>query len=188
VIPYSRYGKYAAMAIFLAVAMVACHKQEQAVVGVAKTAVDAEHKAQANARANASELENQRAQMERIPLPTKSLYINVRDVAAWANPFLTVNADSLTLSYFPTDTPPTTGTKAAKQAATRRREVQLHPDDLAETLVALSPEAWRYGRVIAVAESATAKPKERPNVRRNVETAMQKLSDLGIVVNEWPVR
>jgi hypothetical protein len=72
--------------------------------------------------------------------------------------------------------------------AARRQEVQLRPADLAEALIALPPSAWRYGRVIAVAESPLADPKARPKVRRNVEAAIQQLNDLGIVVEEWPTR
>ena len=72
--------------------------------------------------------------------------------------------------------------------AARRQEIQFRPADLAKALVALPPGAWRYGRVIAVAESPSPRPKDRPKVRRNVEAAIQKLNDLGIVVEEWPTR
>jgi len=59
---------------------------------------------------------------------------------------------------------------------------------LAEALIALPPGAWRYGRVIAVAESPLASRKDRPKVRRNLEAIIQRLNDLGIVVEEWPTR
>jgi hypothetical protein len=52
----------------------------------------------------------------------------------------------------------------------------------------LPPTAWRYGRVIAVAEAPGASRKERPKIRRNVEAAIQQLNDLGILVEEWPAR
>jgi hypothetical protein len=42
--------------------------------------------------------------------------------------------------------------------------------------------------VVSVAESPLASRKDRPKVRRNVEAAIQKLNDLGIVVEEWPAR
>jgi hypothetical protein len=64
----------------------------------------------------------------------------------------------------------------------------LRPADLGKAIAAIPPGAWRYGRVIAVAESPLAAPKDRPKVRRNVETTIQKLNDLGIVVEEWPGR
>jgi hypothetical protein len=72
--------------------------------------------------------------------------------------------------------------------AARRQEVQLRPADLADALIALPPGAWRYGRVVAVAESPLASRKDRPKVRRNVAAAIQQLNDLGVVVEEWPSR
>ena len=72
--------------------------------------------------------------------------------------------------------------------AARRQEIQLRPADLANAVVALPAGAWRYGRVIAVAESPLASPKNRPKLRRNVEAAIQQLNDLGLVVEEWPSR
>jgi len=64
----------------------------------------------------------------------------------------------------------------------------LRPADLADALIALPPGAWRYGRVVAVAESPLASRKDRPKVRRNVAAAIQQLNDLGVVVEEWPSR
>ena len=63
------------MALLLAVSLAACHKEEQAVVGVAQKAANAEHQAQATA----TEREQERAELEEIPLPTKSLYIDVHE-------------------------------------------------------------------------------------------------------------
>ena len=72
--------------------------------------------------------------------------------------------------------------------AARRQELQLRPGELADAVVALPPGAWRYGRVIAVAEDPGASPKDRPQIRRNVEAAIQQLNDLGVVVQEWQPR
>jgi hypothetical protein len=72
--------------------------------------------------------------------------------------------------------------------AARRQELQLRPSDLDQAIVAIPAGAWRYGRVIAVAESPSAAPKDRPKVRRNVEAVIQQLNDLGVVVEEWPSR
>ena len=153
---------------------------------VAQTALNAELKAQAAA----SEIDRQRADLARIPLPTKSLYVDVHEPSAWANPFLSVDADSLNLRITLVDANTSTlgqGSMLRPEAA-RRQEIQLRPADLAEALIALPPGAWRYGRVIAVAESPLAARKDRPKVRRNVETAIQKLNDLGIIVEEWPTK
>jgi hypothetical protein len=123
-------------------------------------------------------------------LPTKSLYVDVHEPGAWANPFLSVDADMLNLRVTMADANPSTvgqGTMLRPEAA-RRQEMQLRLNDLADALVALPPGAWRYGRVIAIAESPLASRKDRPKVRRNVEAAIQQLNDLGIVVEEWPSR
>ena len=170
----------------LGLSLVGCHKEEQAVVGVAQNAAHAEQRAQDAA----SKGDQQRAALSRIPLPTKSLYVDVHEPGAWANPFLSVDADSLNLRVTMADANPSpvgAGTMLRPEAA-RRQEVELRPGDLAEALIALPPAAWRYGRVIAIAESPLASRKDRPKVRRNVEAAIQQLNDLGIVVEEWPAR
>jgi hypothetical protein len=178
------------LALLLVVALVACHKEEQAVVGVAQHAVSAEHRAEAAAQASATVRDQQRAALANIPLPTKSLYVDVHEPGAWANPFLSVDADRLNLRVTMADANPSSlgqGTMLRPEAA-RRQEIQLRPADLAEALIALPPGAWRYGRVIAIAESPLANRKDRPKVRRNVEAAIQQLNDLDIVVEEWPAR
>src|ERR1700742_4934650 len=81
------------MALLLLVALVACHKEEQAVEGVAQKAANAERQAQQKATLR----DQQRAQLARIPLPTKSLYIDVHEPGAWANPFLSIETDTLDL-------------------------------------------------------------------------------------------
>ncbi len=178
------------MALLLAVTLIACQKEEQAVVGVAQNAVNAEHQAQAAAQASATERDQQRAELSRIPLPTKSMYVDVHEPGAWVNPFLSVDAGMLTLRVTMADANPSSlgqGTLLRPEAA-RRQEIQLRPNDLAAALTALPPGAWHYGRVIAVAESPLANRKDRPKVRRNEEAAIQLLNDLGIVVEEWPAR
>jgi hypothetical protein len=190
VIPRAQIKVIAALALPLAMALSACHKEEQAVVGVAQNAVNAEHKAQAAAQENAIARDQQRAAMTLIPLPTKSMYVDVHEPGAWANPFLSVNADTLNLRITLADANPSAvgqGTML-RPAAARRQEIQLRPADLAQALIALPPGAWRYGRVIAVAEPPLASPKDRPKLRRNVEAVIQQLNDLGIVVEEWPAR
>ena len=174
------------MSLLLVVAVAACHKEEEAVVGVAQNAANAEHKAQVFA----TERDQQRAALDLIPLPTKSMYVDVHEPGAWENPFLSVDAGSLTLRVTMADANTSSlgqGTLLRPEAA-RRQEVQLRPADLAQALIALPSGVWPYGRVIAVAESPLASHKDRPKVRRNIEAAIKELSDLGIVVEEWPTR
>jgi hypothetical protein len=176
----------AAIALLFVLGVAACNKSEQAVQGVAQTAANAEHKVQAAATLR----DQQRAQLGAIPLPTKSLYIDIREPGAWQNPFLSVDADTLDLRINLADANPSPvgeGTMLRPQAA-RRQEVQLRPGELAEAVVALPAGAWRYGRVIVVAEAPGANSKDRLKIRRNVEAAIQLLNDLGVVVEEWPGR
>ena len=178
--------QFSASGVLLLFCLSACHKEEQAVAGVAKNAVSAQQKAQAFA----TRLDQERAQLDRIPLPTKSMYIDVREPANWANPFLSVDADSIDLRVIMADANPSLvgqGSMMRPEAA-RRQEIQVRPADLADALTALPPGAWHYGRVVAVAESPLASKKDRPKLRRNVEEVIRQLNDLGVVVDEWPAR
>lgn len=172
------------MSLLLAVSLMGCHKEEQAVAGVAQKAENAEQKAQAAATLR----DQQRAALEHIPLPTKSLYVDIHEPSQWANPFLTVEANVLDLRIILADANTSSlgaGTMLRPTAA-RRHEMQIRPDDLARAIIALPDSAWRYGRVVAVAEAPGASAKDRPAIRRNEEAAIQQLNDLGIVVEEWP--
>jgi hypothetical protein len=173
------------MAALLAIAISACHKEEQAVVGVARNAARAEQQAQANA----TERDSERAALAKIPLPTKSLYLNVHDPSQWENPFLSADAEFLDLRVTMADanTTPGEGSLLRPEAA-RHQELQIRLADLPSAMVALPARDWPYGRVVAVAESPEADRKKRPAVRRNVEAAIQRLNDLGVVVEEWPGR
>jgi len=181
-----KFKGIAALALFLPGVLVACHREEQAVEGVAQNAVNAEKKAQASATALAQE----RAQLGQIPLPTKSLYIDVREPAQWHNPFLAVGPDTISLRVLVGDenTNPGGQSSLLRPEAARRQELQLRPDDLDKAIVAIPPSAWHYGRVVAIAESPQTTPADRAKVRRNVEFAIRRLNDLGIVVEEWPSR
>ena len=178
------------MAGLLIVCLIACHKEEQAVVGAAKSAVNAEHQAQAAAQARATARDLQRDELSRVPLPTKSLYIDVHDPSAWHNPFLAIGPDMITLRVEQADANPSDLGKGTllRPVAARRQEVQIRLSSLADAMAALPQGAWPYGRVVAVAELPGVSGKERPKIRRNVEAAIQQLNDLGIVVEEWPTR
>jgi hypothetical protein len=117
------------------------------------------------------------------------MYVDIHEPSAWANPYLSVGAEMISLRITLADANPSMvgeGTML-RPAAARRQELQLRPADLAKAVSAIPPSAWRYGRVVAVEESSAA-AKDRPKVRRNVEAAIQQLNDLGIVVEEWPGR
>lgn len=174
------------MGLLLAFSLAACHKEEQAVAGVAQKAANAERQVQAAETLR----DQQRAQLAHIPLPTKSLYVDIHEPSAWANPFLSVEADMIDLQITLEDANPSTvgqGTML-RPAAARREEIKVRPADLPKAVIALPDGAWRYGRVVAVAEAPGSPSKVRPQIRRNVEAAIQQLNDLGVVVEEWPSR
>lgn len=176
----------AAIGLLLPIALVACRKEERAVEGVAQNAVKAEQQAQAKE----SQLDLDRAQLEQIALPTKSLYIDIHEPSRWSNPFLVVGPENFTLRILLADANTSNvgqGTILRPESA-RRQELQLRPADLDKAIVAIPAGAWHYGRVIAIAELPEAPAKDRAQVRRNLEAAIQDLNNLGLVVQEWPSR
>lgn len=174
------------LALLSCLSLAACHRGEQEVAGVAQKAANAEQRVKA---AN-SLRDQQRAQLEQIPLPTKSLYVDIHDPSQWNNPFLTVEGDSIDLRIVLKDTYTGAGAQDAmlRPSAARRQELQIRLADLPRAIASLPPEAWQYGRVVAVAEAPNASLADRPAIRRNVEAAIQQLNDLGVVVDEWPGR
>lgn len=173
-----------ALALAFPLALAACHKGEQAVEGVAHNAVNAEHKAQANA----THLDQERAQLAAIPLPTKGLYANVHDPSQWTNPFIVVGPSYVTLRILFADVNTSsvaTGTLLRPESA-RRQELDVRLSNLEQAISDIPAGAWHYGRVVAVQESQDAAAKDKPLVRRNVETVIRQLNDLGVVVEEWP--
>jgi hypothetical protein len=186
VIPRFRTSFLAPAALALLLGLFGCRKEEQAVVGVAKNAAQAEQKVQAAV----TERDREREELAKIPLPTKSLYIDIREPGQWQNPFISADAGYLTLRVIMADANPSPIGQGSllRPAAARRQELQIRPEELADALIALPAGAWHYGRVVAVGESPLADRKKRAAVRRNVEAAIQKLNDLGVVVEEWPAR
>ena len=67
----------------------------------------------------------------------------------------------------------------------RRQDLNIRASDLPIALNAVPQSAWPYGRVVAVEEAHDTPASARPQVRRNMEAAMQLLNDVGVVVYEW---
>jgi hypothetical protein len=171
-----------AAAALLAVAVVGCRSEKQAVTKV----TSAEHQAQAAS----AQRDQQRAQLNKIALPTKSRYVDVHEPGAWANPFISFDAKMVNLRITLADANPSSIGQGGllRPNAARRREVQIRSQDLVEALIALPDSAWPYGRVVAIEESPLADKSQRPAIRRQIEAAIQQLNDLGVVVDEWPSR
>ncbi|WP_263356870.1 hypothetical protein [Acidicapsa ligni] len=167
-------------------ASVGCHKEEQAVTQVAANAATAEHRAQAIS----DQRDQQRAELARVALPTKSRYVDVHEPGAWLNPFVSVDSKMVNLRITLADANPSTLGEGGmlRPNAARRQEIQIDPAKLTEALIALPNSAWPYGRVVAIEESPLADKKQRPAIRRQIEAAIQQLNDLGVVVDEFPTR
>ena len=148
-----------------------------------------------DARANAAEkqAENRaqteliRQQLDLIPPPSKSRYMAVRSLTVWENPYLTVQGNMLTLHVTVADANTTDlGVGGIlRPVGARRQNLNIRTADLPGALNAVPQTAWPYGRVVGLEEAHDTPANARPQVRRNMETAMQLLNDLGIVVYEW---
>ncbi len=138
-------------------------------------------------QAEQSKMDAARQQLEQIPPPSKNRYLSVRTKEAYANPFLVVHPQTITLTIIFRDQDPNAFSAGGllRPAKARRQEIDVRPGDLPQALAALSPDVWPYGRVVAIEESPTAPRTERVAIRRNVEAAIQILNDLGVVVDEW---
>jgi hypothetical protein len=138
-------------------------------------------------QAQQSKMDAARQQLEEIPPPSKNRYLSVRTKEAYANPFLVVHPQTITVTIIFRDQDPNAFTAGGvlRPAKARKQEIDVRPSDLPQALAALSADVWPYGRVVAIEESPTAPRTERVAIRRNVEAAIQILNDLGVVVDEW---
>lgn len=111
----------------------------------------------------------------------------VHALTSWENPYLTVQGGMLNLHVTLADANPSNLGLGSilRPVGARRQELNVRTSDLPSALNAVPPSAWPYGRVVAVEEAHDTPVSARPQVRRNMEAAMQTLSDLGIVVYEW---
>jgi len=144
--------------------------------------------AEPNARQAArAKMDAERAELEKIPLPLKSHYLGVASASAWQNPFVVVGTDSLKVIVMMGDTNPSQmGAGGLLRPSGARKDIEeIQPAKLAELLSDLPANAWPYGRVVAIEESKQPERADRVAMRRNMEAALQTLTSLGVVTNEW---
>jgi len=154
-----------------------------------EAAAAARERALQQARATAAALEQDRQELESIPPPAKTIYMAIHTRQSWTNPFLIVSKSTVNLSIVMPDNGPagSPGSEILRPAAARRRVLDLRLSDLPEALAATPASVWPYGRVIAVEEDPLEQRVDRSQTRRNVESTMQMLNDLGVVIYDWPV-
>jgi hypothetical protein len=133
------------------------------------------------------EMEMARQQMEQIPPPSKTRYMAVKSLTAWDNPYVTVQGAMVTLHVTLADANTSelgVGGMLRPRSA-RRQDLNVRVSELGTALNAIPNGSWPYGRVVAIEEAHNIPVSARPEVRRNMETVMKQLNDLGVVVYEW---
>ncbi len=143
--------------------------------------------ASGNAAEQRAQMDQIREEVQQIPLPTKSRYLTIKNLNAWENPYLTVQANMVTLHVTMADANPSAMGSGGllRPVGARREDLNVRTADLPAAINAIPVNAWPYGRVIAVEEAHDAPRNARPELRRNEEFAMKTLNDVGVVVYEW---
>jgi hypothetical protein len=136
-------------------------------------------------------IDSVRTDLEAVPLPTKTKYMAIKSLETWANPYLTIQGSMVTLHVTIADANTSTLGQGSilRPIGARRQNLNVRTADLPAALNAIPREgaesAWPYGRVVALEEAHDAPKSAEPELRRNMETTIKILSDLGIVVYEW---
>lgn len=133
------------------------------------------------------QVEVARQDLQQIPPPSKHLYFNVARLEDWHNPSLTVQEKMISIHVLMADANPSDlgkGTMLRPDAA-RIQVLNVDPKNLAEALNAIPKDAWPYGRVVSIEEARDAPQAARPQLRRNIETAIDTLNNIGVVADEW---
>ncbi|QMV20363.1 hypothetical protein GOB94_10895 [Granulicella sp. 5B5] len=131
-----------------------------------------------------AELEDQREQLQQIPVSSKDRYMAIHSFESWENPYLTVQANMVELHVTRADSNPSTigvGGMFRPEAA-RRVELNIADGQLGDAVAAIPADAWPYGRVVAVEEAHHTPANAEPMVRRNLEKTIALLNDLGVQV------
>ena len=132
------------------------------------------------------ETDDTRKQLELIPPPSKTRYMAVKSLSVWENPYVTVQGGMVTLHVMAPDEG-NMGSSGGllRPMGARRQDLNVRVSELGVALNAVPEASWPYGRVIAIEEAHNVPVSARPEVRRNMETVMKMLGDLGVVVYEW---
>ena len=158
-----------------------------ALTGCSRTASSSVAETKVIAAQEQQEINLARQQMELIPPPSKTRYMAVKSLTLWENPYLTVQGGMVTLHVVQADAN-TSGLGVGgmlRPMGARRQDLSVRVSNLPAALNEVPQNFWPYGRVIAVEEAHEVPVSARPEVRRNMETVIKTLNDLGVVVYEW---
>ncbi len=140
-----------------------------------------------NSASTRKQLEDIRADLDKIPSPAKSRYLAVHSLSTWENPYLTIQASMVTLHVTVADANTSSLGEGGllRPVGARRQNLNVRTSDLGPALNAVPETAWPYGRVVAIEEAHDAPASAEPELRRNLEAVIKSLGDLGIVAYEW---
>jgi hypothetical protein len=177
-----------AVVLLLACTLFSCSRSARHPASAIEAAAAAREHALQQTRAAAAALEQDRLELESIPLPSKNIYMAIHTRQSWSNPFLIVSRSTVNLTIMMPDNGPagSPGSEILRPVAARRREIDLRLPDVPDGLAATPASVWPYGRVVAVEEDPLEQRGDRAQTRRNLEATMQILNDLGVVIYEWP--
>jgi hypothetical protein len=177
-----------AVVLLLACALFSCSRSARHPASAIEAAAAAREHALQQARATAAAVEQDRQELESVPLPSKNIYMAIHTRQSWTNPFLIVSRSTVNLTIMMPDNGPagSPGSEILRPLAARRRELDLRLPDVPSALAATPASVWPYGRVVAVEEDPLEQRADRTQTRRNLESTMQILNDLGVVIYEWP--
>lgn len=158
-----------------------------ALTGCTRTSTPSQAEMRAIAAQKQEESAMARQQMETIPPPSKAQYMAVKSLNLWQNPYLTVQGGMVTLHVMLADANTSDLGKGGllRPLGARRRDLNVRIGELSAALNAIPQNCWPYGRVVAVEEAHEVPVSARPQVRRNIETVVNTLNSLGIVVYDW---
>jgi hypothetical protein len=155
--------------------------------GCTRSATPSQAEMRAIAAQQQEEATQAKQQMEMIPPPSKAQYMAVKSLTLWQNPYVTVQGGMVTLHVMLADANTSTLGQGGllRPMGARRRDLNVRLGELSAALNAIPQSSWPYGRVVAVEEAHEVPVSARTQVRRNVETVVNTLNNLGIVVYDW---
>ncbi len=155
--------------------------------GCTRTSTPSQAETRAIAAQQQEESAQAKQQMKVIPLPSKAQYMAIKSLTLWQNPYLTVQGGMVTVHVMLADANTSDLGKGGllRPLGARRRNLNVRIGELSAALNAIPQGSWPYGRVIAVEEAHDVPVSARPEVRRNMETVVNTLNNLGIVVYDW---
>lgn len=171
----------------LLLAAAGCSRKTPAGNDLAAAKAAGAHAAAQARKAQQAKEEAARQELDEIPPPSKNRYLPVHSRDAYANPYVIVHPETVSLMVMLPDlNPHGFGTGGMlRPTAARRKQFELRPERLPDALSSLPPEVWPYGRVVGVEEQPAATLEARAAIRRNEETTLRILNNLGVVVDEW---